>query len=155
VTTTTFPDGRKIEVKEERPAGTVVTESVKQGIKQEISGSWKDTARELGVKLAAGRPVQYAGIGLILFGAAGLFYAPLRIVLGGGKQFPIACAVVGLVLIVLPSVVAGNERLILAGVFVLGFVYWLSIRVTRHETMVDLNKNGIDDRKESPAPPPT
>lgn len=140
VTETVRPDGSRVVVTENFPSGTQKREHVKQGVQQTVSGSWKDTAREIGAKMAAAKPIQYVGVGALLFAAGGLFYAPLRVILGGGKQLPMAIGLIGVGLIVAPMLIIGNEALILIGCGVALFVYWLTIRVTRKEAEVDLQK---------------
>lgn len=140
-TVTEYPDGRKVTVEKPVPAGTVTVESVKQSVEQSLGGSWKDTARELAAKLGAYSKLQYIGVGLILFAAAGLFYAPLRIILGGGKQFPIAVGALGSILTVLPMLIVGNEAVALIAAIVVGGVAWLIIRTTRKEAEADMLKN--------------
>ncbi len=146
-TATTFPDGRTVTVTETLPAGTVKRESVKQGVVQNVSGSWKDTARELGAKLASYRPIQFFGAALIL-SAAAMFHPVFRAVVGGGKSTQMAVASVGVLMVFGPSLVVGNEKiLIVAG---LGFLAWhyLSSRLAYKEGIVDANNNGIPDDKE-------
>jgi hypothetical protein len=139
VTETTTPDGTKI-VTTESFSTAVSKESIDQSAQTKVGPAQKDTARELAAKLASMRPIQYVGIGCLLFAAAGLFYAPLRIILGGGKQFPLAIGLLGAGLVVAPQLIAGNETLILIGSAVAGFIYWMSIRLTRKEAEADLKK---------------
>lgn len=136
-TTVTHPDGTKTETRVEF-SSAVAKETISQSTKAVVGPAQKDTARELAAKLASMRPIQYAGVACLLFAAAGLFYAPLRIVLGGGKQFPIAIGVLGAALVVAPQLIAGNETLILVGSAVVAFVYWMSLRLTRKEAEADL-----------------
>jgi hypothetical protein len=138
-TTVTAPDGTVTETRTEF-SSAVAKESIDQSTKAVVGPAQKDTARELAAKLAAMRPIQYAGIACLLFAAAGMFYAPLRVILGGGKQFPLAIGVLGAALIVAPQLIAGNETLILVGSAIAGFIYWLSLRLTRKEAEADLKK---------------
>lgn len=146
-TETTFPDGRKVTVIETRPAGTVVRESVKQGVTQEISGSWKDTAREIAAKMGAYRGVQILGV-ILLLAAVSMFHPVVRTVVGGGKSTQMAVAAAGVLLIFGPSLVVGNEKLLL--VAVVGFLAWhyLSSRLAYKEGIIDANNNGIPDDQE-------
>lgn len=141
-----------VEIREEkRTDGTVITtrtefssqiakESLSTGTKSEVGAAHKDMGREIAAKIAAMRPIQFIGVGLIVFAGAAMFYVPLRIILGGGKQFPLFLAGVGGALIVAPQLIAGNETLILVGSGALGFIYWLTIRLTRKEAEADVKK---------------
>ena len=139
VTETLSPDGT-LTTTTESFFTAISKETIDQSAVTTVGPAQKDTARELAAKLASMRPIQYVGIACLLFAAAGLFYAPLRVVLGGGKQFPIAIGDLGAALIVAPQLIAGNETLILVGSAVAGFVYWMSIRLTRKEAEADLKK---------------
>lgn len=136
-TTVKHPDGTVTETRVEF-SSAVAKETISQSTKATVGPAQKDSARELAAKLASMRPIQYAGIACLLFAAAGLFYTPLRIVLGGGKQFPLAVGLLGAALIVAPQLIAGNETLILVGSAVAAFVYWMSLRLTRKEAEADL-----------------
>jgi hypothetical protein len=57
----------------------------------------------------------------------------------------------GLALMVLPTVVVGNELLILAGVTAAVGLWFLAHRHGQLRGLMDANKNGIDDRDEVPA----
>jgi len=59
-----------------------------------------------------------------------------------------AIAVGGLALMILPTLVVGNELLILGGVGVAVGGWFLAHRHGRLQGFVDANKNGIDDRTE-------
>lgn len=135
----------------EEPNGIKVTEEfipvakvseVKTGTKSEIGAAQKDRAAEVFAAISAMRPVQYVGIALIVFGVACFTYAPLRILVGGGKQLPIMCGAAGGVLIFGPQILAGHERMVIGLVAVGLLVYWLSIRLTRKEAEADL-KSGL------------
>jgi hypothetical protein len=139
ITETKAPDGTVTTTRVEFSSVTA-KEEVSQTASATVGAAQKDTARELAAKLAAMRPIQFAGIACLVFAAAGLFYAPLRIILGGGKQFPIAIGLLGAGLVVAPQLIAGNETLILIGAAVAAFVYWMSIRLTRKEAEADLLK---------------
>lgn len=157
-TTTTYPDGRKVTVEEPQPAGTKVVNHTSQKVEQNLGGTWKDTAREVAVKLSAYSSLIYIGVALIIFGAAGLFYTPLKVVLGGGKQFPIAVAAIGALLIITPMILVGNEGPVLIGAVVLGGVAWLVIRLTRKEAVSDtiaVNPGAVQPPATTPVPPKT
>lgn len=157
-TTTVYPDGRKVTVEEPQAAGTKVVNHTSQKVEQNLGGTWKDTAREVAVKLSAYSSLIYIGVGLIIFGAAGLFYTPLKVILGGGKQFPIAVAAIGALLVITPMMLVGNEGPVLIGAVVLGGVAWLVIRLTRKEAVSDTiaaNPGSVQPPATTPVPPKT
>lgn len=80
-----------------------------------IGAAQKDTARELGAKLSNLKGVVWVGVLMFLFGIGALAYPPLRVAVGSVTTSA-AILAGGLMLIVLPSVVVGNEMLILGGV---------------------------------------
>lgn len=138
-TTTSYADGTKVVVERPIPRGTLLREHVKQNVDQKLGGSFMDTARDVAAKLAAYSKLQYIGVGLIIFAMAGLFYAPLRTILGGGKQFPIAIGALGSLLIIAPMLIVGNEGLILGGAVIIGGITWLVIRLSHKEGIQDAN----------------
>ena len=85
----------------------------------ELGAAQKDMARELSAKLASLKGIVWVGVALFLFGLATLFYPPLKLLVGSVTT---SCAIVGggLALMVLPSMIVGNELLILG--IVLGVV---------------------------------
>jgi hypothetical protein len=87
-----------------------------------IGAAQKDTARELGAKLASMKGVVWVGLLLFVFGIASLAWPPLRAIIGSVTT-SMAVIVGGLALMILPSLVVGNEMLILGGV-VLGVSAW-------------------------------
>ena len=87
-----------------------------------IGAAQKDTAREVGAKLASLKGVVWVGVGLFLFGLATLFYPPLRAIIGSVTT-SIAMTAGGVALMVLPSLIVGNELLIL-GVVALAVGGW-------------------------------
>ena len=85
---------------------------------------------------------------MFAFGLVSLFYPPLRAIIGSVTT-SVAIVVGGLALLVLPTLVVGNELLILAGVGVAVGGWFLAHRYGRLRGFVDANKNGIDDRLEN------
>lgn len=126
----------------ERTDGTVT-----EKVTTKIGASQKDVAREMGAKLASLRPVMYVGILVFLFGAASLFWPPLKLIVGSTTTSVVAC-VAGVALIALPTVVVGNELLIMGVGLGAVALYWFSHRHGKLQGMVDMNKDGIDDRKQ-------
>ena len=83
--------------------------------KTELGAAQKDTAREVGAKLASLRGVVWVGLGLFLFGLATLFYPPLKLIIGSVTTSA-AMVLGGVALMVLPTLIVGNELLILGAV---------------------------------------
>jgi len=78
----------------------------------ELGAAQKDTARELGAKLSSLKGIVWVGVGLFVFGLASLVYPPLKVVIGSVTTSA-ALMLGGVALMVLPTLVAGNELLIL------------------------------------------
>ena len=127
------------------PMAVVEREEVRA--KSELGAAQKDTAREIGAKLASLKGLVWVGVVLFLAGLATLFYPPLRAIVGSVTTSAAICAG-GLALIILPTLVVGNELLILGGVAVLVGGWFLATRYGRLRGFVDANKNGVDDREE-------
>jgi hypothetical protein len=83
----------------------------------ELGAAQKDTARELGAKLSSLKGIVWVGVGLFVFGLASLVWSPLKVVIGSVTTSA-ALMLGGLALMVLPSLIVGNELLILGGVAV-------------------------------------
>ena len=152
----TVPTGSRLESGETNGAAVVVSapmpviEREETRAKTELGAAQKDTARELGAKLASLKGIVWVGVAMFVFGLASIFYPPLKLVIGS-MTTSAAIAVGGLALIVLPTLVVGNELLILGGVGVAVGGWFLAHRHGRLQGFVDANKNGIDDRLESPS----
>jgi hypothetical protein len=112
-----------------------------------IGAAQKDTARELGAKLSSLKGIVWLGAALFVFGLASMFYPPLRAVIGSVTT-SMAITGGGVALMVLPSLVVGNELLILGGVAVIIGAWFLAHRHGRLRGFVDANRNGVDDRLE-------
>jgi hypothetical protein len=82
-----------------------------------IGAAQKDTARELGAKLASLKGIVWVGVLMFVFGIATLVYPPLRAIVGSVTT-SVAIIVGGIALMVLPTLVVGNELLILGVVAV-------------------------------------
>ena len=83
----------------------------------ELGAAQKDTARELGAKLSSLKGIVWVGVGLFLFGLASLVYPPLKVIIGSVTTST-ALVLGGVALMVLPSLIVGNELLILGAVAV-------------------------------------
>ncbi len=92
-----------------------VTEREESRTRTELGAAQKDTAREMGAKLSSLKGIVWVGVGLFVFGLASLVYPPLKAVIGSVTTSA-ALALGGVALMVLPSLVVGNELLILGGV---------------------------------------
>jgi hypothetical protein len=92
-----------------------VVEHEETRAKTELGAAQKDTARELSAKLASLKGIVWVGVAMFLFGLASMFYPPLQVIIGSVTT-SIAITAGGVALMVLPSLVVGNELLILGGV---------------------------------------
>ena len=92
-----------------------VVEREETRARTELGAAQKDTARELGAKLASLKGIVWVGVGLFVFGLASLVWPPLKVVIGSVTTSA-ALMLGGVALMVLPSLVVGNELLILGGV---------------------------------------
>lgn len=114
-----------------------------------IGAAQKDTAREMAAKLGSLRPVMWVGILLFLFGASSFVWPITKAIVGGSITTSAVITGAGLSMIVLPSLIVGNELLILGGGAGVAALYWFSHRHGKLQGIVDANKNGVDDRKEA------
>lgn len=96
--------------------------------------------------------IVWVGVAMFAFGLASIFYPPLKLLIGSVTTSA-AITVGGLALMVLPTLVVGNELLILGGVGVAVGGWFLAHRHGRLQGFVDANKNGVDDRLEKATEP--
>jgi hypothetical protein len=89
-----------------------VVEREETKARTELGAAQKDTARELGAKLSSLKGIVWVGVGLFVFGLASLVYPPLKAVIGSVTTSA-ALMLGGVALMVLPSLIVGNELLIL------------------------------------------
>jgi hypothetical protein len=108
---------------EETKNGKVVEE-----VDTTIGAAQKDTARELGAKLASLKGIVWLGALVFLFGATSAFYPPLKVIVGGSVTTSAVIAAAGLALIVLPTLIVGNELLILGACAGAAALYWFAHR---------------------------
>ncbi len=92
-----------------------VVEREETRARTELGAAQKDTARELGAKLSSLRGIVWVGAGLFVFGLASLVWPPLKVVIASVTTSA-ALMLGGVALMILPSLVVGNELLILGGV---------------------------------------
>lgn len=96
-------------------APTAVVEREETRANTELGASQKDTARELGAKLASLRGIVWVGVGLFIFGIGSFAWPPLRAIIGSVTT-GVAITLGGVALMILPSLIVGNELFILGGV---------------------------------------
>ncbi len=125
-----------------------VTEREETQAKTELGAAQKDTARELGVKLSSLRGITWVGVGLFILGLASLVWPPLKAIIGSVTTSA-AIMLGGLALLVLPTLVVGNELLILGGVALTASAWFLA---HRHGQLRGL-LNGYSETSVNPARP--
>lgn len=113
----------KVEIKEPRTLHLIVTESAKT----KIGAAQKDTAREVAAKLSSLKGIVWIGVLLFVFGVASAVYPPLKLIVGS-LTTSLVCAAAGVALIVLPSLIVGNEILILSVAGGAVILYWFAHR---------------------------
>ncbi|MEI8291543.1 MAG: hypothetical protein WCH99_18900 [Verrucomicrobiota bacterium] len=106
----------------------------------ELGAAQKDTARELSAKLASLKGIVWVGVVVFLFGLASMFYPPLKAIIGSITTSA-AITVGGLALIVLPTVIVGNELLIMGGVAAAVGLWFLAHRHGQLRGQVDSNNS--------------
>jgi len=155
VATFTRPDGSTLTVKQpQNPKDSTIQKysrteeqgKVTESIETKIGAAQKDVAREMAAKLGSLRPVMWVGVLLFVFGLAS-FHPYLRAIIGSVTTSLVILAA-GLLLMVLPTLIVGNELLILGGTLGVTAVYIFAIRHGKLQGFVDANKDGIDDRKQ-------
>ncbi len=92
-----------------------VVEREETRARTELGAAQKDTARELGAKLSSLKGVVWVGVGLFVFGMASLVWPPLKAIVASVTTSAVLM-LGGVALMVLPTMVAGNELLILGAV---------------------------------------
>ena len=117
-----------------------ITEHEETRAQTELGAAQKDTARELSAKLASLKGIVWVGVALFLFGLATLFYPPLKLLIGSVTT-SVEIIVGGLSLMVLPTLVVGNELLILAGVAAAVGLWFLAHRHGQLRGLVDAANN--------------
>jgi hypothetical protein len=99
-----------------------VVEREETRARTELGAAQKDTARDLAAKLSSLKGIVWVGVGLFIFGLASLVYPPLKVIVASVTT-SVALMLGGVALIVLPTMVVGNELLSL-GVVALGVGAW-------------------------------
>ena len=121
-----------------------VTEHEETRAKSELGAAQKDTARELSAKLASLKGIVWVGVIVFLFGLASMFYPPLKAIIGSITTSA-AITVGGLALIVLPTVIVGNELLIMGGVAAAVGLWFLAHRHGQLRGQVDAGAGGVNN----------
>ena len=116
-----------------------VVEHEETRAKTELGAAQKDTARELGAKLASLKGIVWVGVAMFLFGLASIFYPPLQAIIGSVTT-SVSILAGGIALMVLPSLVVGNELLILGGVGAAVGLWFFAHRHGQLRGLVDANK---------------
>jgi hypothetical protein len=123
-------DNQKSKIKNQKfilPAPVTVTDRSEAHARTELGAAQKDTARELAAKLSSLKGIVWVGVALFLFGVASLFWPPLQTVIGSVTTSA-AITLGSLALMVLPTLIVGNELLILAGVAITVGAWFLAHR---------------------------
>src|SRR5258706_5829644 len=128
-----------------------------------IGAAQKDTAREIGAKLASLKGIVWVGVALFLFGIASLAYPPLRAIIGSVST-SVAVILGRLALMVLPTLIVGNELLILGGVALAVGAWFLAHRhgqlrgqlaaVSSSSSSASASASGRSTSPPFPSPPP-
>ena len=108
-------------------APTPVVEREETRANTELGAAQKDTARELGAKLSSLKGIVWVGVGLFVFGLASLVWPPLKAVIGSVTTSA-AITLGGIALMVLPTLIVGNELLILGAVALTVAAWFLAHR---------------------------
>ena len=125
-------------------APMAVTEHEETRAKTELGAAQKDTARELSAKLASLKGIVWVGVAMFLFGVVSLFYPPLKLIIGSVTT-SVAILVGGIALMVLPSLIVGNELLILGGVGAAVGLWFFAHRHGQLRGLVDAGKVAVGD----------
>jgi hypothetical protein len=104
-----------------------VVEREETRARTELGAAQKDTARELGAKLSSLKGIVWVGVGLFVFGLASLVYPPLKLIVASVTTSA-ALLLGGVALMVLPTMVVGNELLILGVVALVVGGWFLAYR---------------------------
>ena len=98
-----------------------------ENIETRIGGAQKDLIGEQLAKMRSFRPIMILGAIVFLFGVGSAFWLPLKIAVGS-MTTSAAIAAAGLALIILPTVVVGNEVLIIVSTLGLAAALWFGHR---------------------------
>jgi hypothetical protein len=104
-----------------------VTEREEVRAQSELGAAQKDTARDLAAKLSSLKGIVWVGVALFVFGLATLVWPPLKLLIGSVTTSA-AIMAGGLALMILPTLIVGNELLILGAVAVVVGCWFLAHR---------------------------
>jgi hypothetical protein len=130
------------------PAPLTVTEREETRAKTELGAAQKDTAREFAAKLSSLRGIVWVGLALFIFGTASLVWPPLKALIGSVTT-SVVITLGGIALMILPTLIVGNELLILGGV-VLAVAIWFFAH--RHGELRGQLTAAVGDDVRSPTP---
>ena len=128
-----------------------VVEQEQTRAKTELGAAQKDMARELGAKLSSLKGIVWVGAGLFVFGLASLVWPPIKAIIGSVTTSA-ALMLGGVALMVLPSLVVGNELLILGVVGVAVGGWFLAHRHGQLRGMVAATNGQPTPANPSPVP---
>ena len=117
-----------------------VVEREETHARTELGAAQKDTARELGARLSSLKGIVWVGVGLFVFGLASLVWPPLKAVIASVTTSA-ALMLGGVALMVLPTLVVGNELLILGGVGLAVGAWFLAHRHGQLRGMVGVKRD--------------
>lgn len=121
----------------------------------QLGAAQKDTARELGAKLSSLRSITWVGLGLFVIGLASLVWPPLKAVIGSVTT-SVTIALGGVALMILPTLIAGNELLILGVVALTAGAWFFAHRHGQLRGQLSIISNtppGQSDPSNDPASP--
>lgn len=124
----------------------VAKEITSEEVTTTTGASHKDDASEIRAKLDNLKPTQYAGVGLLALSLA-MFYPPVRLALGAGKEMQMWFAAGGIFLIYAPSIFVGNEKMVLGLVVAALAVFYLQHRSSHKSGVIDALKQTDDTKK--------
>ena len=119
----------------------------------ELGAAQKDTARDLAAKLSSLKGIVWVGVGLFVFGLASLVYPPLKAIVASVTT-SVALMLGGVALIVLPTMVVGNELLILGVVALVVGAWFLAHRHGQLSGLVAASTAGTPANSTSASAPP-
>ena len=123
-----------------------VTEHEETRAKTELGAAQKDTARELSAKLASLKGIVWVGVAMFMFGLASIFYPPLKLIIGSVTT-SVAVLVGGIALMILPSLIVGNEMLILCCVGAGVGLWFFAHRHGQLRGLVDAAKDVVEPKQ--------
>lgn len=152
VTVTETPDGTKTTVTEKAVPTPVTLSKTEQKVSTAIGTTHVNLSANTSAKLDSMKPVQYLGIACVIASLA-MFNSIVFTALGRNRLLQAACGVGGVVMIMLPVMIVGNETYLLyGGIGLVGLlVLWYFFHEQgRRQGFIDANNDGLDDRTGKP-----